>query len=700
MRIICIYAKFFVTLSRKSVQKGEYQHLNTTNMKRLSTLLIAVAASVFCVMTHVQSAMAQQAPSISIDGDFSDWQRVPEAYLAEDTVDRLAEHENLYRIRFCSDAENVYFYAEFSNEIAEGVVEGQTEGETTTNYVVNVVDLFLDTDNSSETGYKNYLWTDGGADYILEGMPHEDFGGLYAFSGGTDQEGWNWEEVAGSAAFLEVSKLVTLENGHAAIEGSVARSILSIPSGAESIKVGVTTQNASWTESGVLPESILDVTGAVVRGNMLEVPLYYCEGMTWGLSNMVTAHLDCKGNLYIWGEGEMPSYSFGSYAPWHDKDYVDQVEHLYLDSAITKVGSYAFYDCIYLQSVELGSKLEEISWNAFYGCTGLKTITIPDSVKMIDNNAFGECSGLEEMICLAMTPPDLGNTVFLGMSSSAPLYVPAEALEAYTRSGDWEQYPGKILSLDERKGEAIVVINGDTIKVDPEAPTTEIDINGDGTLVYDTEENTLTLTGLDVEDGEVEGTVIEYSGTETLTIVLTDESSITADVVISSSADVIITGDGTLVAEGVVPIVGTANASITFDGVNMIVRSIAPSEEAIRRIRKTRWAKRLDETGGPALSGFGSAEFNKVDITPSDAMYGAITSGSSDAEFAMYVMNGLGEQEVLTEFTLTAKTNAVEDVRAEHKPDPSKAMYNVLGVQVGAEYKGVVIQDGQKFMVR
>lgn len=670
-------------------------------MKRLSTLLIAVAASVLCVMTHVQSAMAQQAPSISIDGDFSDWQRVPEAYLAEDTVDGFAELENLYRIRFCSDAENVYFYAEFSNEIAEGAVEGQVE-EGTTNYVVNVVDLFFDSDNSAESGFKQYLWTDCGADYLIEVMPHDDQTELYlyAFTGGSDQESWSWEEVAGSPAFIKVSGIGELTNGHAAIEGCVARDILSIPSGAESLSIGVTTQNASWTESGVLPESRVDGTGTVVRGNMLEVPLYYCEEMTWSLSNMVTAHLDCKGNLFIWGEGEMPSYSFGSYAPWHDKDYVDQVEHLYLDSAITKVGSYAFYDCIYLQSVELGSKLEEISWNAFYNCTGLKTITIPDSVKMIDNNAFGECSGLEEMICLAVTPPDLGNTVFLGMSSNAPLYVPAEALEAYTRSGDWEQYPGKILSLDERKGEAIVVIGGDTIQVDPEAPTTEIDINGDGTLVYDTEENTLTLTGLDVEDGEVEGTVIEYSGTETLTIVLTDESSITADVVISSTADVIITGDGTLVAEGVVPIVGTSNATITFDGVNMVVRSVTPSEEAIRRLRKTRHAKRLDETGGPALSGFGSAEFNKVDITPSDAMYGAITSGSSDAEFAMYVMNGLGEQEVLTEFTLTAKTDAVEDVRSEHKLDPSKAMYNVLGVQVGAEYKGVVIQDGQKFMVR
>ena len=644
-------------------------------MKRASLLLIAVAASVLCVMTHVQSAMAQQAPSISIDGDFSDWQRVPEAYLAEDAVDEYAEHEDLYRVRFCSDAENVYFYAEFSNEVAEGVVEGQTEGETTTNYVVNEVDLFLDTDNSSETGFKNYLWTDGGADYILVGAPHEDYGELFAFSGGTDQDGWTWERIAGSAAFLEVSKLVVLENGHAAIEGSVARSILSIPSGAESIKVGVTTQNASWTESGVLPESRVEATGTTVRGNMLEVPLYYCEGMTWGLSNMITAELNCNGNLIIRGEGRMVNYEQSGATPW--ANYSGEILSVYVEEGVTSVGEYAFAMM-----------------------TQMVTASLPSTITSIGDYSFMGTTSLQTLVCLATTPPTIGNSTFSRTNSAIVVCVPKESVAAYQSDKTWSQYfSGTIIGIEVEQP-AIVVINGDTIKVDPEAPTTEIDINGDGTLVYDTEENTLTLTGLDVEDGDVEGTVIEYSGTETLTIVLTDESSITADVVISSTVDVIITGDGTLVAEGVVPIVGTANASITFDGVNMIVRSIAPSEEAIRRIRKTRWAKRLDETGGPALSGFGSAEFNKVDITPSDAMYGAITSGSSDAEFAMYVMNGLGEQEVLTEFTLTAKTDAVEDIRAEHKPDPSKAMYNVLGVQVGAEYKGVVIQDGQKFMVR
>jgi len=132
--------------------------------------------------------------------------------------------------------------------------------------------------------------------------------------------------------------------------------------------------------------------------------------------------------------------------------------------------------------------------------------------------------------------------------------------------------------------------------------------------------------------------------------------------------------------------------------VNMHVQSL-PSAAAVRR--RIRCGKRLDETGGPALSGFGSAEFNKVDVTPSDALYGPISSGSSDAEFALYIINGAGEQEVLSEFTLTARAddlNAVEQTRTPQPFDPTQPMYNILGMKVGAGYKGIVIQNGNTYL--
>lgn len=255
----------------------------------------------------------------------------------------------------------------------------------------------------------------------------------------------------------------------------------------------------------------------------------------------------------------------------------------------------------------------------------------------------------------------------------------------------------RTLSVEPGEGPTITVM-GQEIPTDT---TGVIDIYGDSTLIYDTEENTLTLNNLNLEVGEDESAAISYSGMEPLTIVLNDSSTIVADTVIYSAADIVITGDGHLAAEGVTPITGSPAASITFEAVNMHVRSL-PSSAAVRR--RIKGGKRLDETGGPALSGFGSADFNKTNVSPSGAEYGVVTttdgSGNQTTTNALYTTNANGEQEVVTEFELTASTTAVESIRTAQPFDPSQPMYNILGLPVDAAYKGLVIQNGQTFILK
>ena len=262
------------------------------------------------------------------------------------------------------------------------------------------------------------------------------------------------------------------------------------------------------------------------------------------------------------------------------------------------------------------------------------------------------------------------------------------------------EVPANTTSLAEipEPEEPTVTVLGKEIPTDT---TGVIDIYGDSTMIYDTDENTLTINNLTLEVGEEESTAISYSGSEPLTIVLSDSSTIVADTVISSTADIIITGEGHLVAEGVTPIIGAPTASITFEAVNMHVRSL-PSSAAVRR--RIKGGKRLDETGGPALSGFGSADFNKTNVSPSDAEYGAITTtdgnGNQTTINALYTTDENGEQEVVTEFELTADLTAIESIRASQPFDPSQPMYNILGVPVDATYKGLVIQNGQKHFIQ
>ena len=89
-----------------------------------------------------------------------------------------------------------------------------------------------------------------------------------------------------------------------------------------------------------------------------------------------------------------------------------------IDSAVTKISSYAFADCKKLETITVPAKtsigsyafsscgtvgttnivLEEgrasIELCAFYNCTGIASITIPNSVTSIESNAFQSCSGL------------------------------------------------------------------------------------------------------------------------------------------------------------------------------------------------------------------------------------------------------------------------------------------------------------------
>lgn len=252
---------------------------------------------------------------------------------------------------------------------------------------------------------------------------------------------------------------------------------------------------------------------------------------------------------------------------------------------------------------------------------------------------------------------------------------------------------------------SVIIIMGDTVDVsDTTTVDKVIDVRNDSTILYDTEENVLTLTNVELTAGDSTVTAISYEGSETLVIVLCDTSSILADTVITSQSDIIITGDGLLVAEGIVPIAGAPTATITFDSVSMYVRSV-PSPQALRR--RIRYGKKLDETGGPALSGFASADFNKTAITPPDAEYGEVEmeeSAGGGTINCLYVVNEDGEIDVLSEFELTAEDDNLEDalpnVKVRHALDLTQPVYNILGIQVGANYKGIVVQQGQTYLLK
>lgn len=256
----------------------------------------------------------------------------------------------------------------------------------------------------------------------------------------------------------------------------------------------------------------------------------------------------------------------------------------------------------------------------------------------------------------------------------------------------WQDF-GQILPIEgelpiEETETVITIFGQEVVIIDSTGVIQEeIDLLGDSTLIYTSEDNTLTFNAVSLSVGDSVSTAISYSGSEPLTIILNDSSTIIADTVISSASDIIIRGSGTLIAEGVVPIIGAPTATITFDSVDMYVSSLS-SPAAVRR--HIRGIKQLDEHGGPALSGFATADFNKTAITPPNAEYGEVDMEESGGMLtntinALYVSDESGTKEVLTEFKLTpiatASTQTIEK-------DP-----NTLQTQK-------VLIDGELFILR
>ena len=105
----------------------------------------------------------------------------------------------------------------------------------------------------------------------------------------------------------------------------------------------------------------------------------------------------------------------------------------------TSIGTYAFYECYSLTSIDIPNSITSISDYAFYGCFRLTSVVIPDSVTSIGEYAFNDCSQLESFTVMATTPPSI-NSIFGGEMYTPRIYVPSTSVETYKAAEYWSVY--------------------------------------------------------------------------------------------------------------------------------------------------------------------------------------------------------------------------------------------------------------------
>jgi DNA polymerase III delta subunit len=62
------------------------------------------------------------------------------------------------------------------------------------------------------------------------------------------------------------------------------------------------------------------------------------------------------------------------------------------------IGEGAFYNCINLETLEMGVNVKTIGKAAFYKCKALSSVTLPDTLKKIEREAFYNCASLESIV--------------------------------------------------------------------------------------------------------------------------------------------------------------------------------------------------------------------------------------------------------------------------------------------------------------
>ena len=184
---------------------------------------------------------------------------------------------------------------------------------------------------------------------------------------------------------------------------------------------------------------------------------HYCENLVY--VDIPTSVTTVEGSAF-------------SYTKWYDnlpdgEGYINNTLYRYKGTApentqivvkdgTTRIAGYTFWNQSNIVSIELPQTLTVIEHDAFEGCTQLSSILIPKNVTDIGASAFADCTGLTEVICLAPTPPTMGqyanpsadSEIFARVDvSNTTLYVRSESVEAYKNVDQWKDF-GQILPIE------------------------------------------------------------------------------------------------------------------------------------------------------------------------------------------------------------------------------------------------------------
>ncbi len=148
----------------------------------------------------------------------------------------------------------------------------------------------------------------------------------------------------------------------------------------------------------------------------------YCGSTSEGNGENISWELDSNGLLTVSGTGRMKEFTVSN-SPWKDDN---RIREAVISNGITNIGTFAFYGCTSLVSVEIPDSVVTLGQGSFEGCVSLDSIVIPDSVTSIGISAFQGCTGLTS-ITIPGSVTGIGTSAFEDCTGLTSITIPDSA---------------------------------------------------------------------------------------------------------------------------------------------------------------------------------------------------------------------------------------------------------------------------------
>ena len=282
---------------------------------------------------------------------------------------------------------------------------------------------------------------------VIDGLPVTSIGSS-AFSGCSGLSGVTIPDGVvsiASDAFADCSGMtaVTIPNSVTNIEFGA----FSGCSGLKNVRIPqyicLSDPSRGTSLSSVFPSAGQSITNVVINDGVSGIR----SGVFWGCDGVVSVTIpasvttiasdvfeDCRERQSIIVSSDNAKYSSRN-GMLFSKDMetllVGVKGDVIIPNIVTRIGDYAFANCIGLNSVVIPPSVTSIGLSAFEGCSGLTSVTIGNGVTRIGDYAFKGCSGLTR-VTIPDSVTSIGSSAFSGCSGLTSLTIP----DSVTSIGD------------------------------------------------------------------------------------------------------------------------------------------------------------------------------------------------------------------------------------------------------------------------